>query len=148
MTDLSDCALSLTLLTSWFMNMFLTVSGPIKAILASFNVSVSHLLRRRLGKTRLCYASRIKSSKNYLHCPSIAPKLRLSLDQRFPFLENVNLFPNIKSWPQDDEKCGKKILPWPFLGLVLHRTVATDGRCSWLSGHAARSKSPPRSRKA
>ena len=63
MTDLSDCALSVTLLTSWFMNMFLTVSGPIKAILASFNVLVSNLLRRRLGKTRLCYASRGKSAK-------------------------------------------------------------------------------------
>ena len=63
MTYFSDCALSVKLLTSWFMNMFLTVSGPIKAILASFNVLVSHLLRRRRGETRLCYASRRKSAK-------------------------------------------------------------------------------------
>ena len=34
-----------------------------------------------------------EKAQNYLHSPSIAPKLRLSLDQRFHFLENVNLVP-------------------------------------------------------
>ena len=84
---------------------FLTVSCPINAILASFNVLVSQLLRKIQGKTRLYYAARRKSYKNYLHSTPIAPKLRLSTESWFPFLENFNLVPNIKQWPQEGEKC-------------------------------------------
>ena len=36
---------------------------PINAILGSFDVLSSHLLRRRQGKTRLSYAARRKRSK-------------------------------------------------------------------------------------
>ena len=57
---------------------FVTVSCPINAILASFNVLVSQLLRKIQGKTRPYYAARRKSYKNYLHSTPIAPKLRLS----------------------------------------------------------------------
>ena len=84
---------------------FLTVSCPINAILASFNVLVSQLLRKIQGKTRPYYAARRKSYKNYLHSTPIAPKLRLSTARRFSFLENVSLVPNIESWPQEHEKC-------------------------------------------
>ena len=84
---------------------FLTVSCPINAILASFNVLVSQLLRKIQGKTRPYYAARRKSYKNYLHSTPIAPKLRLSTESWFSFLENFNLVPNIKQWPQEGEKC-------------------------------------------
>ena len=103
---------------------------PINAILGSFDVLSSHLLRRRQGKTRLSYAARRKSSKTYLQSTPIAPKLRLSTDRRFSFLENVNLVPDIGQWPQKDEKCDKKFelsasvdtlffgvyYRWPLLG--------------------------------
>ena len=116
---------------------------PINAILGSFDVLSSHLLRRRQGKTRLSYAARRKSSKTYLQSTPIAPKLRLSTDRRFSFLENVNLVPDIGQWPQKDEKCDKKFelsasvdtlffgvyYRWPLLG-------------SWLSCLAERLKSP------
>ena len=63
-------------------------------------------LGRRQGKTRLYYAARKKKSyKNYLHSTPIAPKLRLSTERRFCFLENVSLVPNIEPWPQEEEKC-------------------------------------------
>ena len=66
---------------------------------------MSQLRRRRQGKTRLYYANRRKSYKNYLHSTSIAPKLRLSIDRRSSFLKNVNLARNIEPWPQEDQKC-------------------------------------------
>ena len=69
---------------------FLILSSPMNAILVSFNVLVSQLLRRRQGKTRLSYAARRKSYKNYLSSTPIAPNLHLSIDQRFSFLEKVN----------------------------------------------------------
>ena len=49
---------------------FLTVSCPISSTLASFNVSVFQLLRRRQGKTRLYYAARKKKVQKLLsfHC--------------------------------------------------------------------------------
>ena len=69
---------------------FLILSSPMNAILVSFNVLVSQLLRRRQGKTRLSYAARRKSYKNYLSSTPIAPNLHLSIDQRFSFLEKVS----------------------------------------------------------
>ena len=63
----------------------------INATLASFNVLVFQLLRKRRGKSRLYYAARKKSYKNYFHSTAIAPKPRLSTERRFSFLENVNL---------------------------------------------------------
>ena len=90
----------------WFcLCCFLTVSCLINAMLASFNILVSQLLRKIQGKTRPYYAARRKSYKNYLHSTSIAPKLRLSTERRFSFLQNVNLVPNIEPCPQEDEKC-------------------------------------------
>ena len=44
-----------------------------------------------------------KSLRKFPHTTPIAPKLRLSIDRRFSFLENV--VPNIESWPQEDEEC-------------------------------------------
>ena len=73
---------------------FLTVSGPINAILASFDCLVSHLLRGRQGKKRLSYSSRRKSSKNQTFIP--IPSLSLSIDQRFSLFENDILVPNIE----------------------------------------------------
>ena len=69
---------------------FLILSSPMNAILVSFNVLVSQLLRRRQGKTQLSYAAQRKSYKNYLSSTPIAPNLHLNLDQRFSFLEKVN----------------------------------------------------------
>ena len=69
---------------------FLIVSSPMNAILVSFNVLVSQLLRRRQGKTRLSCAARRKSYKSYFSSTPIAPNLHLSIDQRFSFLEKVN----------------------------------------------------------
>ena len=56
-------------------------------LIASFNVLVSQLLRRRQGKTRLSYTTRRKSYKNYFSSTPIASNLHLSIDQRFSFLE-------------------------------------------------------------
>ena len=56
------------------------------AVLASFNVLVSQVLRRRHEKTRLYYAARKKITKNFLHSTPIAPKVRLNMDRRFYFL--------------------------------------------------------------
>ena len=64
------------------------------------DVLVSHRLRRRQGETRLSYAGKIKIYKNYYFLGSFPvqsfPKLRLSIDQRFSFLENVNSAPNME----------------------------------------------------
>ena len=65
---------------------------------------MSQTRRRRQGKTRLYYADRRKSYKNYLYSTSIAPKLRLSIDRRASFLRNVNLTRSIEPWPQEDQK--------------------------------------------
>ena len=103
----------------------------------------SHLLRRRQGKTRLSFAARRKSSKTQLQSTPIAPKLRLSTDRRFSFLENVNLVPDIGPWPQKDEKCDKKFELGAFVDMlffgVYYRWPLLG---SWLSCLAARSKSP------
>lgn len=48
--------------------------------------------------------------KKKLQTTSIALKLCLSTDEDFCFLENVNLEPNIESWPQEDENVAKKKL--------------------------------------
>ena len=49
-----------------------------------------------------------KKLQNYLYSTPVAPKLHLSVDWRFSFLENVNLVPNIEPWhDQEDEKCSK-----------------------------------------
>ena len=89
-----------------FVVFLLFPTSPINAILASCNILVFQLLRRRQGKTpRLYYAARKKSYKIYLHSTPIAPELRLSTERRFSFLENVNLVPNIEPWLQEDEKC-------------------------------------------
>ena len=84
---------------------FVTVSCPINAIFASFNVLVSQLLRKIPGKNLTVLRCQKKNYKNYLHSTSIAPKLRLSRERGFSFLENVNLVPNIEAYPQEDEKC-------------------------------------------
>lgn len=100
---------------------FLTVSCLINAILASCNVLVFQLLRRSKSHNRTVsyYGSwkktrenwtvlrcpEKKGYKNYLHSTLIAPKLRLSTERRFCFLENVSLVPNIEPWPQEEEKC-------------------------------------------
>ena len=49
-------------------------------LIASFNVLVSQLLRRRQGKTRLSYTTRRKSYKNYSSSTPIASNLHLSID--------------------------------------------------------------------
>ena len=58
---------------------------------ASFDVMVSHLLRRRQGKSRLSSATRRETSKKYPYSTPVALNLCLSIDQRFSLLENVNL---------------------------------------------------------
>lgn len=68
--------------------MLLLLSG----LLASFNVLVPQEDKRKLGCPTL---PKEKAPKNYPHSTSIAPNLRLSIDQRFSFLEKVNLVPNI-----------------------------------------------------
>ena len=64
------------------------------------DVLVSHRLRRRQGETRLSNAGQIKSYKNYYLLGSFPvqsfPKLRLSIDRRFSFPENVNSAPNME----------------------------------------------------
>ena len=67
----------------WCLCCFLTVSCPINAILPSFNVLVSQLLRKIKGRTRPYYAARRKSYKNYLNSTPISPKL-LMPDIFFP----------------------------------------------------------------
>ena len=69
---------------------FLTVSCPINAVLASFSTTKNKA--RENSRVLRC---RKKSYKNYLHCTPVAPKLLLSMDRRFSFLEKVNLVPNI-----------------------------------------------------
>ena len=79
---------------------FLTVSCPINAVLASFSTT-----KNKTRENSAVLRCRKKGYKNYhLHCTPIAPKLLLSMDRRFSFLEKVNLVPNIEPWPQEDEK--------------------------------------------
>ena len=84
--------------------LFLTVSCPINAILSSFDVLVSPLLRpskteRKTRENSVVLRCPNKSFKNCPHSTPIVPSLRLSIDRRFP----------IEPWPQEDEKCNKKI---------------------------------------
>lgn len=67
----------------------------LSGLLASFNVLVPHLLRRRQEKTRLSYPARRKSSKKLPSFHFNCSKSSLGIDQRFSFLEKVNLVPNI-----------------------------------------------------
>ena len=71
---------------------FLTVACTINVIVASFKVLVSHLLilledKEKLGSPM---AARRKSYEKYHLSTPIAPKLHLSMDRRFSFLENFN----------------------------------------------------------
>ena len=112
---------------------FLTVSCLINAILASFNVLVFQLLRRRKGKTRLYYNARKKSYKNYLQSTPIVPKLRLSTERRFFFLKNVNLVPTSSHGLKRTRNVAKKFeltaSVQPFFCKVTYRWRCSDVVC-------------------
>ena len=90
---------------------------PYKCYFRKFNVLVFHPLWRQ-GKTRLSYAARRKSSKNYLSSTPIAPIFAWAWIEDFP-----SLVPNIEPWPQEEEKCSLKIGTWRFHGTALVRGV-------------------------